>query len=397
MKKTAFIKFFAVLLSVIMVITIMPVAVFGEGEKTVVSITADNITDVYLGNGWYIYDENGRYFFYNDYPQNITVTYSDGSTFTGSDWELRQEFGVPFEYNSNQSYSNQWGLGEHTCTLTLGNIVSGTYKVTVVQSDIKSISAAPITLTENCAEHGYYVDDEGYFKYNFNPGEFTVTFNDDTAQTYADVDAFYQDYEYYVDVSTNQSAQNPWGLGAHTATVSIAGISCQMTVNIEASPVASVTTSNETAIEGTNGYMAGYWDEATQQYINNVFFRYDIDIYSKIYTVTYKTGEVYTGTPEELYDQTGYYIEARDLQRYDAPFTVGANNVPISFYGCQGSFSFIVTPSPVQSFTVNPVSVIEGTHGYMAGYYDENLQEWVDNAYFCYNVSSDERMILLVN
>ncbi|MBO4339435.1 MAG: hypothetical protein J5877_05925 [Clostridia bacterium] len=390
MKNTVFRKYLAVLLSVIMVITIMPIAAFGDGEKTVVSITADDKTDIYFGNGWYIYSENGRYFYYNDHPENVTVTYSDGTTFTGDIWEFSDEFGVELDYESNQSYTNQWGLGEHTCTLTLGNIISGTYKVTVVQSNIKSISASPITLTQNCTEDGYYDEDENYFRYNFNPGTFTVTYNDDTTETFTGADDFWQHYEYFIDVGTDQSAQNPWGLGTHTANVSITGVTCQMTVNIVESPVLSVTTSNETVVEGTNGYMSGYWDDATQQYIDNVYFRYNLDIYSKTYTVTYKNGDVFTGTPEEIYNQTGHYVEARDLQNHNNPFTVGINNVPISFYGCQGSFSFTVISSPVQSFTITPVSVVEGSHGYMAGYWDDDLEKWIDDAYFRYSIYPDE-------
>jgi hypothetical protein len=387
MKSPILRKHISVILALVMILSVMPIAVFGDGEKTVVSITADDKTDIYFGNGWYIYSENGRYFYYNDSPENVTVTYSDGTTFTGEIWEFSDEFGVELDYESNQSYTNQWGLGEHTCTLTLGNIISGTYKVNVVPSNIKSISASPITLTQNCTEDGYYYEEENYFRYNFNPGSFTVTYMDDTTESFTNADDFWQHYEYYIDVGTDQSAQNPWGLGTHTANVSITGVTCQMTVNIVESPVLSVTTNDETVVEGTNGNMSGYWDEATQQYIDNVYFRYNLDIYSKTYTVTYKNGDVFTGTPEEIYNQTGHYVDARDLQNYDNPFTVGSNTVPISFYGCEGSFNFIVTPTPVASITVSPLTVVEEGNGYMAGYYDENLHEWIDDAYFKYTYS----------
>ncbi len=94
-------------------------------KDAVVSVVGEPMTYLikdYSGNWEYFYDENGNeteYFCYDVYEAEpmFTITYEDGSTFTGTDEEIYWETGV-WTYDETEQYANPWVVGENTANMT---------------------------------------------------------------------------------------------------------------------------------------------------------------------------------------------------------------------------------------------------------------------------------------
>ena len=94
-------------------------------ETPVESIEAEAtfpLYENYSGSWEYFYDENGNeteYFRYDVYETEpmFTITYEDGSTFTGTDEEIYWETGV-WTYDETEQASNPWTVGENTANMS---------------------------------------------------------------------------------------------------------------------------------------------------------------------------------------------------------------------------------------------------------------------------------------
>lgn len=94
-------------------------------KDTVVSVVGEPMTYLiknYSGSWEYFYDENGNeteYFRYDVYETEpmFTITYEDGSTFTGTDEEIYWETGV-WTYDETEQASNPWTVGENTANMS---------------------------------------------------------------------------------------------------------------------------------------------------------------------------------------------------------------------------------------------------------------------------------------
>ena len=166
------------------------------------SIEIEDISIIEGTNGYWdvekIQDEEtGRYYFSDEYfyysfsPSKIILKYKDGTirNYTGSYWDLEEEFGDSFIFTVNQDYYNQWAAGN---TYSVGVSFAGcttSYNITITESNVESIDVADVS-----ASHGDWRNDfvynaqtgkeektEGYYFYSdYTPNEITVNFNDGT-------------------------------------------------------------------------------------------------------------------------------------------------------------------------------------------------------------------------
>ncbi|MBE6835982.1 MAG: hypothetical protein E7515_07020 [Ruminococcaceae bacterium] len=367
MKKSVRKKYLAVLLSLVLLISVMPINAFSVSDGAeLVSVEVENFDVVYLGDGYEVdpiwFGETGeKYFRYNFEPQNVTAHFSDGSVVTGYPYEIGDQIDIYPQYSQDQSSDNQWGLGAHSVTISYGDI-STTYTVTVIESPIQSISVAPVTLTENSLEDGWDDSDENgeFFRYQPSPDGITITYKNGETIYYA-AEEYYEQVGYYAKLTDDQSYLNQWGVGAHTATLSITGVECQFTVNIVASPVESIVANSSISLaENYDGYMSGYYDEESDQWIENAYFRYDFNTDEVSFTVTYNNGDVFVGTADEIQEQTGSEVYIRDSQSYATPWTVGENQLPFNFCGKTGYITVNVIECPVDRIEIGEISVTEG-------------------------------------
>ncbi|MGN1162112.1 MAG: bacterial Ig-like domain-containing protein, partial [Candidatus Fimenecus sp.] len=380
-------------------------------ESPVESITvADNSvmegTHGYWNNEWIYNEETGAdeevsYYCYNDYtPNEITVNFKDGSSFTGAIYELQEQYGENVSYSDNQSYENQWTVG-NTYPVTVSFMgVSSSFNVTITQSPVESIEIADISLIENT--HGYWSNERiyneetgedeevSYYCYNdYTPNEITVNFKDGSSFTGAPHE-LQEQYGEWVSYSDNQSYENQWSAGnTYPVTVSFMGYSGTFNVTITQSPVESIEIADVSIIENTNGYWSTDWiyNEETGEYEEVSYYRYN-DYTPNEITVNFKDGSSFKGAPYELQGQYGESILYSDNQYYENRWTVG-NTYPVtaSFKGCSCTFNVSITESPVESIEIADISLTENTHGYLRNdwIYNEETDTGNEVSFYCYN------------
>ncbi len=114
-------------------------------KDNVVSVTGEPMTYLikdYSGYWEYFYDENDNeteYFCYDVYKAEpmFTITYEDGSTFTGTDEEIYWETGV-WTYDETEQFTNPWSVGENTANMSyLGHNFDVVFEV--AESPVESV------------------------------------------------------------------------------------------------------------------------------------------------------------------------------------------------------------------------------------------------------------------
>ena len=144
--------FVSVLLTAVLVASMLCIGVSAD-EVTVTAITTADLTLYQYGDGDRVSTAtDGLYiteywFRYDVTPASYTLTFSDGSTFTGDDYEIYRQTGEWAQVQHDQSPTNEWGLGEHTVTLTFGELTSS-YTVTIIEAPVVSVTAEPLTLRQ---------------------------------------------------------------------------------------------------------------------------------------------------------------------------------------------------------------------------------------------------------
>ena len=333
-------------------------------QSPIASIVVDRITHTQYTNGHWnedgYWDENdnwvstGRYYHYSTYPQNITITYTDGRVVSGNPDEIEKQTGIRPQFDALQGGDSPWGIGDHTATLTfMGKTVE--YIISIEESNIASVTAPDITHIEGTGGwwNEYYEDDAVagyYYYYNCMPDEITVTYKDGSSIT-GTREEIGQQTGWYPEIMVNQGPDNQWGVGTYSVTVSYMGATGEFAVVINASPVASIVVEPVTYTEYTNGeWRYHYTEEGEQQY-------YFYHVYPNKVTINYADGTTISGYPYEIQQQTGYDVSISFNQDYDNQWGVGTYTATVSF---------------IADVTIDIVE--EGTKGY-----------WSQNEYGEYN------------
>ncbi len=226
-------------------------------ENPVQSISVESISIVEGTHGYTSTDRNGNsyyeyHIFNSDLYKNITIYYKDGTSFTGTPqqiYNLTKEFSMTFSANQRESH---WSVGDNTATASYMGITCN-YTVTITESPIASIYAAPITLYENVHSaimHDYSTNTD-YYRYSYNNLlSIAIFYKDGTIET-----GIWDDMYNRISIVDDQSATSLWGLGKHKATVRYGHLSCEVDITIKSNPVKNIELIKSPKIEYITGEM----------------------------------------------------------------------------------------------------------------------------------------------
>lgn len=280
-----------------------------------------------------------------------------------------------------------------SCAPALAGMVSAE-EMPVSERTVESISVEPLTLIENTdgsyeghwdETTGEYID-HTWFSYDIVPEMMTVNFKDGSTIT-GTVHEVQEAVGSYADFETDQSHENPWGVGTHTGIATLMGVSTEYTVEIIPSPVESISVEPLALIEKAHGHSELYWDEATGDWVKDAWFCYSIE--PKTVTIRYQDGSTFTGTPEEIYDQTGYHVDSDSDQSYEKPWGVGTHTATATFMGVSAEYTVVISETPVESISVEPLTLIENVDGYHEGYWDDATGDYAENTWFRYFINPE--------
>ena len=222
------------------------------------SIEAKPLSFIEGTNGFFDTDYNEEtgyydleYYRYNGFEDiEYTVTFNDGTTQYGKGrWFTYKDVEYSISITENQSYENQWTVGNtYETTITLLG-VSDTFPITIETSPVKSFAIKPLTLTEGI--NGYYdyysdFDTEEYFEYFYYDNYdkyvyYTVTFADGTTLSGSDTYVEYKGETYYINISDSQSYDNFWTPGnTYTEQATLMGKTCDVSIAIQENPITSI-------------------------------------------------------------------------------------------------------------------------------------------------------------
>ncbi|MDD6094432.1 MAG: dockerin type I repeat-containing protein, partial [Clostridia bacterium] len=288
----------------------------------------------------------------------------------------------PDPCRDDQSPDNLWGLGKHTVTASLMGAET-TFTVEIVKSPIERITAKDVTVIKDLD-----VLFNGEFnQYHYNP-EVTVYFNDGTSQT-AIGGVTYGDSTFMFSYKDNQSKFKKWGVGAHKATVSVSGVSCDFTVNVIENPIASVNIPAVTVVEGMDGHFEPVYDDygeiAGETFIYftepeefTVNFKDGTSQKSDNGVITYNGNEYYMSL-EEVDDQHEKEWKAGETHKVNAKimgftqtYTVNVAENPYSAMTISGKHEFVITfdrkDGGTETYTATDFWGIMGNTGKGEGY-----------------------------
>ncbi len=208
-------------------------------ENPVASVTFEHTTVVEHTDGEYIRDyipgespeDNGtytdEYYCYDVYP-NYTITLKDGTTYGADDIMVYQgrEYGMTYYNGENQSYEQQWTVGNTYYGVAELAGVKYNYPVTIEACPVEKVEVEPVTVLEG--KDGYYDRDwiqvpgeeptqqtPEYFVYSFSMNGIKVTLKDGTVFRADQELVVYQgriyDFTYYPDDA--QSYETAWTAG----------------------------------------------------------------------------------------------------------------------------------------------------------------------------------------
>ena len=260
------------------------------------SIEIDDLDITEHTNGYYTedydYDKDDyvEWYKYNDFGVNGTVVFNDGTSaeITNGGFVYKDNY-YNFDFESDQSYDNQWGIGAHKVTARVMGIKTD-FNVNIVKSPIKSIKIEDLDITEHTS--GYYTSDYDYdtgesvewYQYNDFGVNGTVAFNDGTSAEITNGGFVYKDNYYHFDFESDQSYENQWNVGAHKVVAKALGFETSFNCNIKESPYASIEIIKVDPIKEKEDS----WD-----------YEYALKF---IYEVTYKDGRVEQRNSDDYYE-----------------------------------------------------------------------------------------------
>ncbi len=413
MKKTLQ-KTLAVVMVIAMIFSQVAIISFAA-EPEIVSITAvaqNSLIEGYDGyweTEWDYENEcEVEYFRYSPNRANLifTVTYKDGTVFTGDENEILEATGYWPDTYYSQTYDNQWGVGKHDCKIGILDI-EGTVEIEVIENPVESIKVGVNgQLIENY--NGYvdyednYWDEEleewvGYnefFYYYISDAEidFTIYYKDGSVYN-GNPDVIYNETGYQVSLESDQSYENQWGVGTHEFSYDFIGNTGKGTVEIVENPVESIeVTPTKDLIEKSGGYYYCdmYWDDELQDWAETEEYFYYNEFYDSDffeYQIFYKDGSIYTGFSYQIEQATGFCPNViRDNQSYKNQWDIGEHDVVINYLGNEITVSVSVVENPIKSITaVAQNDLIELTDGYWATDWDDE-NECETEEYFIYDL-----------
>ena len=366
-KRTRSQKILAVLSAMLLLVCSVPIC----AAASVPEITNISVEDVQLiqdTNGYFKTDYDGETqteseeYYYYWYSPTLTVFFADGSSqeiYDTLEWD-----GEWYDvlYTDDQSAENPWGVGEHTVTAELLGVTAN-FTVEIVENPIERIElaeTAPIQIIEQTngsvqskydPETGEAIERSEYFHYWYLPA-LTVYFKDNSSQEiYGVLD--WNGTHYGVSYEDDQSAETPWGIGEHTVTAELLGVTVDFTVEIIESPVERIEfaeSATSPLIEGTHGEMSSEYDEETDSMVE--YFKYWYD--TPALTVYFQDGSSQAVRGGLVWNGTWYSVETEDDQSAENPWGLGEHTVLLDFLGFKTEYTVEIVETPIESFSLTP-------------------------------------------
>ena len=399
----------SVLVSILLVCLVtssIPICMAAETDLKIKSVVVNDIEIVQGTSGWYEYgysevlDEWDLQYYYYIINPYVTVITEDGTEYSGYDGFYCEETEDWYylDYNTGQSYDNQWGLGSHTVSASLlGYEVS--FDVNIIECPVEKVEFGEIELVENY-DGGFTTDydwetDESYewFCYDYQYDiEMKVYIKDGTVlEGEFGNSVYYNGTEYTLEYNDDQAYDNQWGLGSHKISANIMGFETSFDVNVVESPVKSIEVEDVTLIEKADGSYTGDYDWFTGEYDCEWFEYY----YEPLVTVTFKDGTQYSGDGGFLDDEDNWYdLKIYDDQSYENQWSVGKHTVKASILGCEDEITVTVVETPVKSVQIEDVEVYENIDGDYVNAYNSETGEW-DLEWYKYYYSKPEFTVTL--
>lgn len=315
-------------------------------------------------------EETGQYdleWLRYDYYPVIVVTNDDGSTetFTNVCYIEGLDTGVSPEYYDTQSYYDPWETGNtYTVTASLFG-VTDTFEVEVTESPVERLEVSTVTFVEGeyNSSCGEYIDGDEYveYEYYYLEPDCTVYFKDGYSESFTYYDyVSYKGREFGLNMWHDQDYYNRWGAGEHTAYASFMGAEIAFTVEVIGSPIVDLSVEDLSMTVGTGGYYSTDWDEEGNEI---EWYCYNL---SPNYTVTYADGSTETiASGEPVYFNGEYYwLSTWSDQGFNNQWGVGEHTAKASLFGVEATFMVEIIPSPIESISIAPVSIPEGSYSW---------------------------------
>ncbi len=357
-------KVLSMLLAIVMIASTVPVAaIAADASATDSSVLQLGVAQMAVISSpgeraefYFTPEESGVYAFYSMgsydtygylYLENGTLVQRDDDSGDGNN------FHVGFKMTAGQTYKLEAEF--------LSDGLTGSFPVMVTKGrTMTSVEFHDIDVMESNANSVYYF-------------RFSVTYSDGETNTYScpstSRTSFSDDEKSYTVYVTDDRAENPWGIGAHTVTATVGDDSSYaFTVNVIESPIASVTCGYNYVIENKSGYFttSQIYNEETGRYETSPEFFYYYPPAPNNITITLKDGTVYNSSGFYWNDVWQHVSSnAAVPQNYENRWIKGNTyQINASILGYDFTYEVEVIDTPIASITHDSLSIIENTNGY---------------------------------
>lgn len=355
-------------------------------QSPIVSVEFDEVKRIENTDGDWTsdYNEDDEYvewFQYNIIPV-CEITLSDGTVVTSDrygDFKYNNKW-YNVECTSDQSYENQWGIGEHKAKLNVLGYETE-YTVEVIDTPIESVTIDKLEIVEY--SDGYwtsdYNEDDEYvrwFKYYFNP-EYTVTLKDGTVlKSDDDGEIKYNGKWYDIDYDTKQSVDNSWGVGTHKVECSVLGFDVTAEVEIVSTPITKIEAIEKDIklAKEIDGYWEDYYDDYTESWVDYFVYRY-----TPRFEITFNDGTTVESDRYGDFEYNGnnYSVNISSDQSENKKWGLGKHQFTVEVMNVTTTFDVEIVNSVVKSVEVEPVTIIEKCNVEKVEEYDEEKGEYV--------------------
>ncbi len=346
-------------------------AVINVNETPVESVVIEKITVIENTSGYQserYNDETGNWesFFYYYLPSfSFSIKMKDKT-------EINEVHG--FYYNDNwysldfDQWFNPLKYGTNEIPLNVLGFDT-TAIIEVIDTPIESIEIEPLTLQEFSNGRWEIGKEEDFFYYDDVHFSYTVTMKDGEVYRSNNWGEFcYNDSWYSIGINQYET---PLHKGRNEISFELLGYKGTVVVNVEPSPIESVSVKDVYLIEGFNAEKASRYNPETGE--EEEYYHYYLP--DEEFTVTFSDGAVVESTYGYVNYNNTYYTFS-GFSQYNAPLTLGVNERQFNVGGYKGTYRLIVEECPVADITIEPIYIVENAYGYyVEGSYDYSLAE----------------------
>ena len=317
------------------------------------------------------YDENGTWWEWQRFDINpsselITVKLADieepvtGNGIDDVINQLKQLYGVTFEWKceSDQSFSNQWDIGEHSAIFTICSVET-TYNVIVEDYPIQSVSIDPISIIEGSYSFTDFIDGTEYGVYDLVPNNILIqTVDDEISGNYDDIySQLTAKYGPNLDIYFPYNNSEPWDIGEHVSVFRIGSHVFNYVIHIIDNPIKDVTIEPVTVYKGIDGstYLSDSGDSIYYYYPEPDHISITVEVDGEQIVIEGNVSNIYTALNEQLPNIT-WSVNCTDDQDYENEWAPGDHTAQLVINNICYEYDVIVKESPIKSVSVEDLT-----------------------------------------